>query len=186
MTKSIIGASNAIEANPGARLLLTARNGAALDAAVLPLSSATWLLSQAINVRGVRKLLVDVQYDAAAATGGFPLIRPLVTSMETTDGADPLYTDDVWSGPLITDGIVTPTALGGTMATGLVEAHGPLQGLQVHREFVMQLPAITANSAKLRASFQLQVDPFLFVRFEVAEGAGANPGSLRLYVTGSA
>ena len=66
MTASPIGNPNRLDANPGDRNLLTDRIGAALDANVLPSSASTWLLSQMVNVKPIRKLLVELQYDSTA------------------------------------------------------------------------------------------------------------------------
>lgn len=184
MTLGLLDTSNRIEANPGDRNLLKDYTGAALDASVLPASSGTWLLSAIVGVRECRKLRVELQYDAhASTTTGSPLVRVWTSAKRDL----PLYTDDVWSGPLITDGSLTATAVAGTKATGLAEAHGPLQGLQVHRELTMQVPAVVANSAKLRMHFTLNVECDQWVMFECAEnGDTTNKGKLRIYVVGCA
>lgn len=187
---NILGEVNRIEANPGSRYNLKRADGVtALDGSVLPSSAGTWILTEIVNVKKARKLRVDIQYDAnAATTTGSPLVRvwTCAQALGATTSA-PLSTDDVWSGPLITDGTVTATAVAGTKAAGLVEAHGPLQGLQVHRELTLQVPAVVANSAKLRCHVVLNVETDSFIMFEVAEGGDVtNRGSLRLYVTGCA
>ncbi len=181
MTASPIGTPNRLDANPGDRNLLTDRSGAALDAVVLPSSASTWLLSQMVNVKPIRKLLVELQYDGhASTTTGYPLVRPLFC----TQAGQPLYSDDVWFGPLITDGSIAATAQAGT-AIGTAEAHGPLQGLQVHRELVLQPPAVVANNGKIRAGFLLDVGAARWVQFECAEqGDLVNRGKLRIYVCG--
>lgn len=186
---NIMGARSVIDANPGSRLLLTDSAGAALDASVLPSSAGTWILTQIVTIKSVRKLRVEIQYDGHASTvAGSPLVRVWTTGKAVGDTTEtPLSTDDVWSGPLITDGSVTATAVAGTKATGLAEAHGPLQGLQAHRELTLQVPAVVANSGKLRMHFVLNVETDSHIMFEVAEnGDTTNRGKLRIYLTGSA
>ena len=184
---NILGEVNRIEANPGSRYNLKRADGiTALDNSVLPSSAGTWILTEIVNVKKPRKLRVSIQYDGnAATTTGSPLIRVWTCAQALgATTSTPLFSDDVWENPLITDGSITATAVAGTKATGLVEAHGPLEGLQVFRGLTVQIPAVVANSGKLRKYFGLNVEYDSFLMFEVAEGGDVtNRGSLRLYVT---
>lgn len=174
---------------PGDELQLTKSDGTALDAAVLPSSAGTWILTAPANVKVLRQIALGLEYDGnAATTTGYPLVVPYVCARDNgISAATPAISDDCWRQLTVTDGTVSATALGGTAATGLVEAHGPLNGIQVHRGLVIQPEAVTANSGKLRKSYILNVAPYHWIMFEVAEqGDTTNRGKLRLFINGVA
>lgn len=163
--------------------------GAAFNAGALP-GSGAWLRSQIISVKGIRRIHLSIKYNGAAgATGGYAQIIPLIACVDLSgsENAAPLYSDDVWDVPLITDGSLVAGALAaGTLPSNSGFTLTSKVGAAALYPAAYQIGSMTAASDKIRGSFDLNVEAASWLAFDVREiGDGAHPGTIDLYYTGS-
>jgi hypothetical protein len=151
---------------------------------VLPASGA--FVASAVNpCDKQRRVSLEVQYaaNAATTTGAAEII--FLTSrqiLNSTQSGPPLYTDDVWYIPLVTDGSVTAGALtAGTIQGGPTFTGTMSFNKMTYRPLAIELSAATANSAVLRAVIDIDVTGATWWYLQAREiGDTTNRGILNL------
>ena len=172
----------------GSRYQLTAADGTALNAAVLPAQNGTLLKTEIVPCYSWDACMLEIFYDAnAATTTGQPQIIPYVSNAIAGSGetTPPLLTDDVWVKLPSLDGSVAATAIAATQGVGSVTS-GPLEGVQSLFGLVIKGEAAAANSDKTRQGARVDVRGWRWLVFGVCElSDDTNRGKLRLFVTGA-
>lgn len=195
MTQSHIGpmehASTPI-ASAGIRNVLKTAAGAPFSGAagttVLPASGA-WTQSEVVPVRHLRRLVVEVFYNAhASTTTGYPQLLAMLSSAppDSTTGLPPAVGDDVWALTAVTDGVVTSAALtAGTIGTGSDFTVTAEFGATDYHEQVINVKKALANSDKIRARLSFDVTDALWFMVQAREiGDTTNRGILNLAIVG--
>lgn len=151
--------------------------GIIFASATLP-SSGDGARSSIIDVRGVRKLALFVDYDPAGA-GGYPHILPLVSNTDGNGKAAPLAGDDVWFAPTHNDGVVTDVTPDTGLPSGADYSAPPPWGEVTQKALLIRLPAAVNAADEYRYAIVLDVTPFRWFHFVAFEkGATGSPGTL--------
>lgn len=155
---------------------------------VLPASGA-WTQSEVIAVRHLRRLVVEVFYNAhGSTTTGYPQLLAMLSSVapDPTTGLGPAVGDDVWGLTAVSDGVVTAGALAaGTIGTGSDFTVSASFGACDYREQVINCKAALANSDKLRMRLSFDVTDALWFMLQAREiGDTTNRGILNLAIVG--
>lgn len=173
-------------ASAGNRQVLKTAAGVAFSGSagttVLPASGA-WTQSEIINVKQLRRVTLEVLYNAhASTTTGYAEIIPILCQQE----ALPAIGDDVWFPLGITDGAVTAGALAsGTIGTGSDYTITQSWGKVVYRPLVIQAGAALANSDKIRIKVDIDVTDSSWFALQAREaGDTTNRGILNLALVG--
>lgn len=155
---------------------------------VLPASGA-WTQSEVIPVLYLRRLVVEVFYNAhASTTAGYPQLLLMLSSVgpDATTGLGPAVGDDVWGLTAATDGVVTAAALtAGTIGTGSDFTVSAEFGATDYHEQVVNVKKALANSDKIRARLSVDVTDARYFMLQAREiGDTTNRGILNLSVVG--
>lgn len=198
MSDSIFGlidkASVPLAATGDRRVLNTAAGvpfSGANGTTVLPASGA-WTQSEVVAVQPLRRLVVEVSYNAnESTTTGYPQIIVALSSQANAGvvGAPaPAVGDDVWFVPGITDGSVTAGALtAGTIGSGSDYTVTASWGAVDYRMMVINAKAALANSDKIRMRFSVDVTDAKWFMLQAREiGDTTNRGILNLSIVGGA
>lgn len=192
MTQSIAGlidkASVPLPATGDRRTLLTAA-GASFGAGVLPASGA-WTQSEVVPVQQLRRLVIEVAYNAnASTTAGYPQLLLMLSSQANAEVAGapwPLVGDDVWFLTGVTDGAVTAAALAaGAIGTGSDFTVTAEFGATDYHEQVVNVKKALANSDKIRMRLSVDVTDAKWFMLQAREiGDTTNRGTLTLSIVG--
>ncbi len=195
MTKGIAGKveHGTPVASVGVSTVLLTAAGAPFSGAagptVLPASGA-WTQSEILPVTQLRRLVVEVSYNAhSATTAGYPQIMVMLScygpSAETSADA-PAIGDDVWFLPGITDGAVTAGALAaGTIGAGSDYTVTAEWGAVDYHEMVVNCKKALATSDKIRMRLAFDVTDARWFALQAREiGDTTNRGILNLSVVG--
>lgn len=182
-------------ASSGNRTTLNTQAGVPFSGAagstVLPASGA-WTASEVIAVGPLRRLTLEISYNASAATTtGYAQIIPILSEQNkgaTTDltPVKPLFSDDVWFIPGVTDGSVTAGALAaGTIAASSTFTISGTFGQVQYNPLVIKVSPATANSAIIRVKVDIDVTSATWFYLQAREaGDATNRGILNISVSG--
>jgi hypothetical protein len=120
----------------------------------------------------IRRVLIEVYYDAAATPGNLVEIVPKLSCATSA----PLATDDVWTIPGIWDGVVTDGA-GTTPPAGSDYTASPNFGRITHDSLAIRTPPTSGASDKIRIHFSLNVEAHKHMCLQYAD-LGGNPGTI--------
>lgn len=156
------------------RAAVSKRGTAAIFPSAALASSGAWTRSSIVNVANARKIVLEIDYDAAAASG-YPIILPLVSNADDQPAADA----DSWFQMSVWDGSITAGALTGTLATGSDFTLAANQGVCISHGLAVRLAASSGASDEHRIAIPLDVSAFKWFHFQAAEvGATGSPGTL--------
>jgi hypothetical protein len=167
------------------KTLLTAAGvpfSGAAGTTVLPASGA-WTQSEIIACRMLRRITLEVAYDAhASTTMGYPQLFPILCSQFEL----PAIGDDVWFVPAVSGGTVTAGALtAGTIGAGSDYTVTASWGSVDYQQMVINCKAALANSDKLRMRFDIDVTDAAYFALQAREiGDTTNRGILNLAIVG--
>jgi hypothetical protein len=137
-------------------------------------ASGAWTRSDIVSVEGARRVVLEIDYDPAG-TSGYPVIVPLVSNTV----AAPAAGDDSWFQMPVWDGSVTAGALTGTLPTGADYTLSQPQGVAITYGLAVRLSAAAGATDEFRQALVLDVTPYRWFHFIVAEvGATGTPGTL--------
>lgn len=147
-----------------------------VSSAVLAASSA-WTGSAIVTLTGWRFINIDVYYttDATGGTGGYMLWYPRVSNKA---GAAPVFGDDVWVMPTLSNDTRTVTTPGGTIATGEDSTLAPGFAYTVQERAAFRSLAMANDTDVVRQRTTLVIGTAKYFSLAYQEaGDSSNPGT---------
>jgi len=119
----------------------------------------TYAASAVLDVRGATRVVIEVDFDAAAADDELSLIPMLSVSQGAAAGgvSPPVATDDVWFALSADDGSVTALEPGGTQLANVDFTLAPEFGRRTLRQLEIRLEKANNASDEYRQRFTLDV-----------------------------
>lgn len=138
-------------------------------------TSGAWTRSDIVNVERFRTITLFVDYDPdASSTAAYPAIVGLVSNSQE----EPAAGDDEWYQIPVWDGSLTAGTLAGTLPTGADYTIAQDQGVALVYGLAIRLAASSAASNEYRQAIVIDVAPYKYFHFIVAEvGDTTNPGT---------
>lgn len=144
----------------------------------------TYAASSVLDVKGYTRVVIEVDFDAAAADDELSLIPMLSVAQGAAAGGEtaPVATDDVWFVPSVDDGAVTVAEPGGTQLANVDFTLAPEFGRRTMRQLEIRFEKANNASDEIRQRFTLDVTDATFFCL-LYRNVRASAGTLSAWAT---